>query len=255
MNGAPRNALSVAQQVARELIQAGAVAVMLTGSRATGVATAESDIDLYAIGDGPEYHLERRDDFLVSISWRVADDIERAFSSPADAGSTVPGWRQAIVLADPDGIAARLVEGAHAWTWNVIGDERLNEWVAEQLTGYAEEVHKLAAHVARGKLQYAAVQRSILALRIPMIMAVHQRILYGSENDLWNLVADRMGTEWAKNQSAALGLTGRPFHESCAGALTLYVMACDAAADLFNGRQQAVVEHACELAFRTALSS
>lgn len=248
MNNTPHSALSVTQEAARELMQAGAVAVMLTGSRATGNATAESDIDLYAIGNGPEYLLERRGDFLVSVSWRREDEIERSYSSPADIGVLVPGWRQAIILTDPDGVAARLAERATAWTWDVIGDDPLNEWVAEQLTGYAEEVHKLVAHIARETLQYAAAQRSILALRIPIIMAVHKRILYGSENRLWDLVADRMGSEWAKKQSAALGLTGQPFHDSCTGALELYVMACACASDLFDNRQQVVIEHACKLA-------
>jgi hypothetical protein len=152
MNNTPRSALSVTQEAARELMQAGAVAVMLTGSRATGNATAESDIDLYAIGDGSEYLLERRGDFLVSVSWRREEEIERSYSSPADVGVLVPGWRQAIILTDPDGVAARLAERATSWTWDVIGDDPLNEWVTEQLTGYAEEVHKLEAHIARGTL-------------------------------------------------------------------------------------------------------
>ena len=49
----------------------------------------------------------------------------------------------------------------------------------------------------------AAVQRSILAIRPAQILAVHRRILYGSENRLWDLAADVMGEEWRLTQSAA----------------------------------------------------
>lgn len=248
MNRGQRTALAVAEEVAGELVRAGARAVLLTGSHARGDGGPESDIDLYAIGTGPEYWLERRDSFLISISWRTPEQLDAAFTSPSDASGFVPGWRQAVLLADPHGIGAQSVARAKRWTWDVVGDERLDEWVAEQLTGYAEEIHKLVSHLERGKLHFAAVQRSLLALRLPMIVAVHKRILYDSENYVWDLVVGRMGVEWAKNQSAALGLTGRPFHESYDGALALYVLACESASGLFNARQKAVVDHACNLA-------
>lgn len=248
MTHASDAARTLAAVVAGALTWAGAAAVVLTGSHARSTASRESDIDLYAVGDGPAYRLERRADFLVSVSWRTVAQIETEFTSPADAAASVPGWRQAVILSDSHGIAARLIETAHAWTWDVIGDDRLNGWVADQLTGYAEEVHKLVSHLEQGSLQFAAVERSVLALRLPMILAVHERILYESENGLWDLVAGRMGTEWAKNQSAALGLTGQPFQDSCNGALALYVMACEAASGLFDERQRAVVDHACKLA-------
>lgn len=240
--------LTVAEEVAGELMEAGARAVVLTGSHARGDATPQSDLDLYVIGDGPDYRLERRHEYLVSVSWRIEQHVIQAFESPSDVGGLVPGWRQAVVLVDPSGVAAGLIDRANAWAWDVIGNDRLNEWVAEQLTGYAEEVHKLVSHIERQKLQFAAVERSVLALRIPMIMAVHKRILYDSENDLWDLVADRMGVEWSKNQSAALGLTERPFDEGCDGALALYVTACEEVSDLFDARQKVVVGHACDFA-------
>ena len=255
MTDARPTALVMAEEVAGELMKAGVRAVVLTGSHARGDATPQSDIDLYAIGDGPDYRLERRHEYLVSVSWRTEEHIVRAFESPPDVGGLVPGWRQAIVLADPSGVAAGLIGRARSWSWAVIGDQLLNEWVAEQLAGYAEEVHKLVSHLAQRKLQFAAVQRSLLALRLPVIMAVHKRILYDSENDLWDLVADRMDVDWAKNQVAALGLTGRPFHESCDGALALYVLACESASSLFDPRQKTVVDHACDLARQAATMS
>lgn len=248
MTNDDNTARTLAAVVADELMESGAFAVVLTGSYARGTATPESDIDLYAIGTGQDYQLERRDGFLVSISWQTAAQVETAFTSPAHAGGTVPGWRQAVILSDLSGMAARLVEQALAWTWDVVGEDQLNAWVAEQLCGYAEEVHKLVSYLEKRSLQFAAVERSLLAMRLPMVMAVHQRILYDSENHLWDLVAESLGAEWSRHQSAALGLTGGSFHDSSAAALALYVLGTNAAANLFDARQRAVVDHACQLA-------
>lgn len=239
---------SLAKNIATELINAGAMAVVLMGSHARGDATTHSDIDLYVISEGPGYWLERRDGFLVSTSWRTVAQIEAEFTSPADAGGAIPGWRQAVILEDPDCLAAALVDRATHWTWDVIGEDRLNDWVAEQLTGYAEEVHALISQFRQRNLRFAAVERSLLAVRVPVIMGVHRRILYESENYLWDRVAEEMGLEWAKNQSAALGLTGQPFDDSCDGALALYIMACESAYILFDARQRTVIEQACHLA-------
>jgi hypothetical protein len=61
------------------------------------------------------------------------------------------------------------------------------------ITALAEEAHKLVVALRVGYRTTAAVQRSVLALRPAQILAVHRRILYGSENRLWTLVADAMG--------------------------------------------------------------
>ncbi|HEV2745545.1 MAG TPA: hypothetical protein VGV91_20495 [Rubrobacter sp.] len=65
--------------------------------------------------------------------------------------------------------------------------------MAEEITSLAEEVHKLVAALRDGHRTVAAVQRSVLALRPAQVLGVHRRILYGSENRLWDLVADAMG--------------------------------------------------------------
>jgi hypothetical protein len=59
----------------------------------------------------------------------------------------VPAWRGARILADPLGEAAHLQSEAHAWDWTLIGDEA-DHWVADQVTGFAEEVHRLVVRVA-----------------------------------------------------------------------------------------------------------
>ena len=187
--------------------------------------------------------LERRDDVLVSISMQPFSVHKASFEQPELVCTAVPGWREAIVLHDPEGLAASLIRQARDWTWKPL-ERRCNEWVAEEVTGFAEEVHKLVTGIESGNLPKAAVQNSLLAVRLAPVLAVHRRILYGSENRLWELVSEAMGGKWRRVQSAALGLNNETLEESCAAALELYGLAAGEVAPLFDGRQRAVVDYA-----------
>jgi hypothetical protein len=244
MDSVQGRVFDVARRVATELVAYGAEAVILTGSYVRGDASLISDIDLYAIGDGPEYRLEQRSGHLVSISWRSARDVRASFINPALAGAAVPGWRRAVILSDSGGIAERLVREASGWDWDAIGDDITNTWVTEELTGLAEEVHKLIGLLEHGRLQAAAIQRSVLALRVPVVMAVHLRLLYDSENMLWDLVAEQMGIEWSTAQLTALGVSEHSFEEGCSTSLLLFTQACDSVEPRFNHRQRSVVQAA-----------
>ncbi len=234
--------------VARELAGDGAEAVVLVGSHARGDAGPESDVDILAVGPQEfSYRLERRGGLLVSASSRPPGLYRQALWEPGSVCAAVPGWREAVPLHDPEGIAASLIEEARAWTWGPL-ERRCDAWVAEEITSLAEEVHKLSSALRREDHQTAAVQRSILAVQLAPILAVHHRILYGSENRLWGLVLDVMGEEWRQTQAAALGLDDEPFDETCRAALGLYGLAADEAKNLFDGRQERVVRHALGLA-------
>src|ERR687893_38751 len=95
------------------------------------------------------------------------------------------------------------------------------------VTSLAEGAHKLVAAILDGHRAVAAVQRSVLALPPARVLGVHRRILYVSENRLWDLVADAMGEGWRRTQSTAFGLNGEPFEETCRAALMLYGLAAD----------------------------
>ena len=240
--------ISVAREVAEGLTGDGSEAVVLVGSHALGDAGPESDVDLLAVG--PEefsFRLERRGGLLVSVTSRPYEAYRRELAEPGSVCAAVPGWRGAVILQDPQGTAASLIEEARAWTWEPL-ERRCAEWVAEEICSLSEEVHKLASALRRGAWQTAAVRRSILALHLAPILAVHRRILYGSENRLWNLVGDAMGERWGRTQSAALGLDGEPFEETVRAALGLYGLAAVEACGLFDARQRGVVDHALKLA-------
>jgi hypothetical protein len=243
----PEDVACIAHAVANEAFDRGGSAIVLAGSHARGDAQPESDVDLYVIGDGPDYRLQRRGQRLVSVSWRTADAERAALYEPSLAGAVVPGWRNALIVLDPQGIAAALRREAIGWDWQAIGSDALNGWVAEDVTGFAEEVHKLVASVRSGNVTVASVQRSILALRLARPMSVHTRLLYETENRLWELVGREMGEAWQIAQSIAFGETGDDHAASCHAALALYRLAGAAVWSLLDARQREVVEHAMRL--------
>ena len=235
------HALSVARQTAEELAGEGTEAAVLVGSHARGDAGPESDVDVLAIGPRTfSFRLERRGGLLVSTSSQPFEAYRREMADPGSVCTAVPGWREAVVLHDPEGKAGALIEEARAWTWGPL-ERRCDGWVAEEITALAEEAHKLVAALRTGHRTKAAAQRSVLALRPAQILAVHRRILYGSENRLWDLVPEAMGEEWRVAQSAALGLNGEPFEETCRAALRLYDLAVAEAHALLDERQRGVV--------------
>jgi hypothetical protein len=243
--------MRIARNVAREAMANGADAVVLTGSHARGDANAHSDIDLIAIvrrDPGAAWQgYSRRAGFLVSADVRTAARVRAAFNDPARFTTYVPGWREAIIMADPEGIAARLQAAAHRWTWESV-TEAADEWVAGRITGWAEEVHKLVGAMEAANNLHAATQRSLLAVQLAGTMAVHRRILCGTENVLWTLVAEAMGGPWAAAQSRALSISAESLDVSNRAALELYAIAAAEAWPLLSRQQRAVVAHACAIA-------
>lgn len=235
----------LARTVATELVAEGARAVALAGSHVRGDATELSDIDLYAIGSGPAYALRVVRGRLIAISWRTEADERRAMRQPASVGAVLPAWRGARILHDPDGIAEGLKREAAAFDWPGIS-AACDEWVAEAATGHAEEVLKLVAARRADDRLLAAVQRSVLVLRLPRVMAVHRRLLYETENWLWHLVAQTMGDEWASAQAAALGL--EPGEDADRAALQLFTLAANEVRRLLTPVQAAVVDLALRVA-------
>ncbi len=240
--------LEIAQDVTRELLARGATAVILLGSHARGDAHPLSDLDMPAITEAVALGSVLRGGRLVVSDALQPEQVRASFTSPQECVTNVPGWRRAVVLHDPSGIAAALRADARAWDWHIVGDAACDRHVAEGVTGLAEEVHKLVAALDRGRPWMAAVQRSVLGLQLAGIMAVRHRILYETENDLWDLVAARMGTSWHRAQGAAFGTGGEAFEDTCRATLELYALAAWDVRPLLNAEQLGVVRHACAVA-------
>jgi predicted nucleotidyltransferase len=239
--------LKVARAVSERLASEGAEAIVVFGSQVRGDAYEESDVDVHAIGKGPSYKLERFHGFLVSTSWATIRQHHRAFRDPAEVGGIIPAWRNALIIRDPQKIAEKLKREAQKWQWAPLAG-RADSWIAEELTGWAEEVHRLIGNLQLERRSAASVQRSLLAIHMAKVLAVHHRILYDSENRLWDLVSARMGKIWTNVQSAALGEGGESFKETCDAALRLFSLTAKEVKHLLDKRQYHVVAHACEIA-------
>ncbi len=239
--------LVIAREVTSELVARGATAVVLMGSHARGDGHPLSDLDLPAISDAPALGSVLRGGRLVASDSLQPEQVRVSFTSLADCVTYVPGWRRAVMLHDPTGIAAALRADAHAWDWEAVGDTACDQHVAAGVTGLDEEVHKLVAALDRGRRWTATVQRSVLALQLAGIMAVRYRILYETENEMWDLIATRMGEQWSRAQGTAFGAGGEAFDNTCRTALTLYALAAREALPLLNVEQLAVVRHACSV--------
>ena len=136
---------------------------------------------------------------------------------------------------------------ALAWTWDAVGP-RADAWVAEQMTGYAEEVLRLVGSLRAGRYSAAAVQRSVLALRLPRVLAVHRRTLYDGDSQLYEAICAGMGEPWRRAHRRALGVQADTFEQTCGAALELYALAVEETKQLFDERQFAVVRGACTAA-------
>jgi hypothetical protein len=121
------------------------------------------------------------------------------------------------------------------WNWDRIGDERLNRWVAESVTGYAEEVLKLRGALERDDRLLADVMRSVLAIRLAPILAVHHRLVLPTEDAIWGGVADVVGEGWRVAQARALA-------GSADAAIELFRLAVEGVMDVLDDRQRPVVE-------------
>ena len=90
---------------------------MLVGSYTRRDAGPESDLDVLAVGDKSYLpRLDLREGLLVSVSMQPFATHRESFELPELVCEAVPGWRDAIVLYDPKGLAASLVREAKEWT-------------------------------------------------------------------------------------------------------------------------------------------
>uniref|UniRef100_A0AAU2W2K6 Nucleotidyltransferase domain-containing protein n=1 Tax=Streptomyces sp. NBC_00008 TaxID=2903610 RepID=A0AAU2W2K6_9ACTN len=222
-------------------------AAVLVGSHARGEATPWSDIDVVCVGPGPGYVFQLTDLGPMSWSFATADEHRTNMTNPHSCGQVVPAWRDAVILHDPDGKAQELVDYARHWTWDLL-DPAPEVWAAQAVYGYAEEVMKLHRAIACKDWVNARVQASILAVHLAPVIAGGTRTLFTSENHLWHLLADRLGSKWRDNQQAALATGGEEPGESSAAAIELFRAACGLFTEHMTDEQRRIVKYALDAA-------
>ncbi|MGP8071678.1 MAG: hypothetical protein ACLPZM_00910 [Thermoplasmata archaeon] len=166
---------------------------------------------------------------------------------PTRLGGVVPGWQSAKVLRDPNGAAAKLQSEARKFQWSSVRGA-CDAYVAEQLVGWAQHVAKLLRAMETGERETASVQRGRLANRMAFLRALNLEYLWGTENGLWERVAERAGPAFQSAQRTALGIAGEGWRESCEGALRLYALTVRANLGLLEGERRRIVEDVCRRA-------
>ena len=167
--------------------------------------------------------------------------------TPPYVGGSVPGWRSAFPLYDPEGIARRLKSQARGFRWHTIS-KKCDRWVAEQVAGWAEEAVKLVRALATGNEATAAVQRDLLADHLGFVMAIHHRMFWDCVNESWERISRAVGGEWARAQKRALGIPTATLDQSCRAALSLYALTAKAVGEHLNPEQRAIASNTCRVA-------
>jgi hypothetical protein len=239
------HALAIAQRLAAEHAPT-TPGIGLFGSVAAGTDHPHSDIDLILATDtNTGTTVQQIDGRMVTLTRKSPADLEGAFTRPWEVATAVAAWRGARLLHDPDGLMADLQTRAHAWTWDQIPDA--DPWAAGELVGLAEEVHKVHGMLATGRTRAAAANRAIIALQLPTPLAAAHRLTCGSENDLWDAVADAEGPAWTHAWDTATGVIPADHETGCRAALDLYRIAADRLAHHLDDHDRAIVQTARDL--------
>jgi Nucleotidyltransferase domain len=221
--------------------------VVLGGSWARGDAHRESDVDLWVFGLESGNEVLWRPPFMVVIKRTREREERKRLRTPPYLGGSVPGWRAALPIHDPDGIARRLRAEAAAFRWEPVR-ATCERWIGEQIAEWAEEAIKLVRALGTGNEATAAVQRNLLAEYLGFVMAIHRRMFWDSENEFWERVGRRVGGAWARAQRRALGIPRGSVIGSCRAALELYGLTARAVWNDLNTEQRSVASNTCRVA-------
>lgn len=244
-----RQVNSLCRELTRELVREGARAVVLIGSWTRSEPHDGSDVDLLAIGRERPHRMLVRDGFLVSQDWFSLARCRREFLDPGTVGASVPAWRDALIFHDPKGIARRFQQQARVWDWEKLG-KRTDRWVARSVADLAEKVGKMVGMARGGNHRAAAINAGLLAARMGYVLSVHRRVLYGSENELWDRISEGSPEAWRTAQDAALGLSQGSRSETIRAAGGLYRMTAAEVAAILNAEERTAVDWALHLLSR-----
>jgi predicted nucleotidyltransferase len=237
----------IAARLADEVDSHGRAAILLAGSWARGNAHQASDIDLWVVGKRGRDRILERDGHMVCVKFSMAADERREMRNPGRLDGAVPGWRNAKILRDPHGVAARLRSEARRFRWPPIRKAR-DAYVADLLAGLAEEVAKLLRALETDERETASVQRNLLANRMAFLWLLSRESLWETENGLWETAGRTSGPRFRSVQRTALGTDQPSWRASCEAALRLYSLTARASLTVLHGDPRRIVTAACRRA-------
>jgi len=187
--------------------------VGIVGSYSRGQESKYSDVDfdifVSKVPDNPydRYTLRYWDGKLVSLKYTLLDDERSALTNPRRAIWAVPGLRGMKIVLDKDGSLTALQQAAHVFDWSSL-QSAANEYAAEEVTGCAEEVHKILNGLARGHESTVlyATWGSVNGMLSAVV--VQRGLMIVSENRYFDLIQDSVGrnSQWTRAFRAAWGL-------------------------------------------------
>ena len=239
--------LRIAARLADEVDPQGRAAVLLAGSWARGDAHQASDIDLWVVGKKGRNRVFERDGYMVSVKFGTTADEHWEMRTPRRLDGAIPGWRNARILRDPSGLAAKLKAEARRFRWGPVRRAR-DRYVSKQLAELAEEVAKLLRAIGTGEKETASVQRNLLAHQMAFLRLLLLERLWETENGMWEDAAKRCGPEFRRIQRAAFGIDRGSWRASCEAALRLYSLTARASLPVLIGEKRRIVVAACRRA-------
>jgi hypothetical protein len=184
---------------------------------------------------------------MVCVKFSTTAEERRELRNPGRLDGAVPGWRNAKVLRDPNGVAARLQSEARRFRWQPLRKAR-DAYIADLLTGLAEEVAKLLRALETGEQETASVQRNLLANRLAFLWLLSQENLWETENGLWEAAGRTSGAQFRSMQRAALGTDQPRWRASCEAALRLYSLTARSSLSKLRGEKRRIVLGTCRRA-------
>ena len=184
---------------------------------------------------------------MVCVKFSTAADERREMRNPGRLDGAVPGWRNARILRDPYGVAARLRSEARRFRWPPLRKAR-DAYIADLLTGLAEEVAKLLRALETGEKETASVQRNLLANRMAFLWLLSQESLWETENGLWETAGRTSGAQFRSVQRTALGTDEPSWSASCEAALRLYSLTARSNLARLRGEKRRIVLATCRRA-------
>ena len=234
----------------------GVIGVGIVGSYARGqeVQYSDVDFDIYARvlpeNKYDRYSLRYWEGKLVSLKFALLEDEYSALTDPRRAIWAVPGVRGMRILLDKDGSLAALQNAAHEFDWSPL-QPLANEFAGEEITGSAEEVHKILNGLARAHESTVLYATWGLVKNMLEAVAVQRGIMIVSENRYFDLIQDSVGrdSQWTAAFRTAWGLDDGSSQYRVRGiaALKLYYLSAEMFDAHIPEKHRTVVNRALQL--------
>lgn len=250
---------SFLQSIIRSLDGPDVVGVTMSGSFARNQASRYSDVDIQRyVRILPEnryehYTLQYTLGRLVSVKTLTVEEAQKSLTLPDKAIWAIPGLRQMNILLDKEGLLAGLKQAAEQADWSRL-QSAADEFAADELMGYAEEVHKLLDGLeqdSESKVLYAVWG---MVEGMARTLAVQRGLLIPSENEFFQMVQDSAGraSDWTRSFRIAAGMDPAPLSQSPyrvrgEAALRLYVHTAQPLLESMPDRYREVVGTTLEL--------